>query len=132
MILHAGDLVELSIMDALKTVCSDVRAVWGNMDPPNVRKKLPQKQIIAVGKYSIGLTHGDGSPAFLINTINDIFKGDKVDMIVFGHSHSPINEKRGQILYFNPGSLTDTVFSSFNSYGVIEINDEIKSRIIKL
>ncbi|MGD9015707.1 MAG: metallophosphoesterase family protein [Candidatus Omnitrophota bacterium] len=132
MILHAGDLVDLSILDVLKSVCPDVKAVWGNMDPLKTRKGLPEKQIITIGKYRFGLTHGKGSPAFLIDTITDIFKNDKVDVIVFGHSHSPINEKRGKILYFNPGSITDTVFSPFNSYGIIEINDEIKTNIVRI
>jgi len=37
MILHAGDLVELSILEILKSICPDVRAVWGNMDPLKTR-----------------------------------------------------------------------------------------------
>jgi putative phosphoesterase len=132
MIIHAGDLVDLRILGVLESVCPNVKAVWGNMDPVDVRKRLPEKQIITVGKYRIGLTHGRGSPASLIDLTTDIFKNEKVDVIVFGHSHSPINEKRGKILYFNPGSLTDTVFSSFNSYGIIEVNDEIKASIVKI
>ena len=132
MIIHAGDLVELNILDTLKSICQNVKAVSGNMDPIEVKKSLPEKQIISVGKYRIGLTHGNGSPASLIEVVTDIFKNDKVDVIIFGHSHSPINEKRGQILYFNPGSLSDTFFASFNSYGIIEINEEIKANIIKI
>ncbi|KPK43012.1 MAG: hypothetical protein AMJ78_00120 [Omnitrophica WOR_2 bacterium SM23_29] len=131
-ILHAGDLVDLEILRTLKSICPNVKAVFGNMDPTSVRKILPEKQIISAGKFRIGLTHGDGAPAFLIQMVTDIFKNDKVDVIVFGHSHYPVNEKRGQILYFNPGSLTDTVFASFNSYGIIEINNDIKARIVKI
>ncbi len=132
MILHAGDLVELSILDVLKSICPNVKAVWGNMDPIGVRKILPEKQIITAGKYRIGLTHGDGPPAYLIEKVGDIFKNDKTDIIIFGHSHYPVNETRGGILYFNPGSITDTIFSPFNSYGIIEINDKIKARIVKI
>jgi hypothetical protein len=132
MILHAGDLVELSVLRALKAICGNVKAVWGNMDPQEVRNRLPQKEIITIGKYRIGLTHGSGSPASLIKTVGDIFENDKVDVIIFGHSHCPVNEKRMGILYFNPGSPTDTVFSPFNSYGVIEIDDKIEARIIKI
>jgi len=132
MIVHAGDLVELSVLDVLKSACPDVKAVWGNMDPLNVRKILPEKQIITIGKYRLGLIHGRGSPASLIELMAGVFKNDNVDIVIFGHSHSPINERRGRILYFNPGSLTDTVFSSSNSYGIIEINDEIKARIVKI
>jgi len=132
MILHAGDLMELKILESLKSVCKDVKAVWGNMDSKDIRKQLPEKQIISVGKYRIGLTHGSGAPAFLIELVTDIFKSDNVNIIIFGHSHYPINERRGKILYFNPGSLTDKVFCPFNSYGIIEINEEIKARIVKI
>ena len=132
MLIHVGDLVDLCVLDSLKSICSNVRAVYGNMDPAGVKKCLPEREIITVGRYRIGLTHGSGAPSYLINLVGEIFKNDKVDIIIFGHSHYPISEKKGGILYFNPGSLTDTVFSPFNSYGVIEINDEVKARIVKV
>ena len=93
---------------------------------------MPERQIIAVGKYRIGLTHGSGPPAYIMEEVANIFKNDKVDIIIFGHAHHPINEKKDGILYFNPGSLTDTTFSPFNSYGIIEINNEIRASIIKI
>lgn len=132
MILHAGDLVDLAVVDKLKSVCAQVKAVWGNMDPREVRKRLPEKDVIQVGKYRIGLMHGYGHPANLIDLLSSTFANDGVDVIVFGHSHVPFNEKREGVLYFNPGSATDKVFSPYNSYGIMEINDEIKARIIKL
>lgn len=131
-ILHAGDLVDITVLTILKSICSDVKAVWGNMDPPEIRNSLPQREIIDAGKYKIGLTHGSGSPAGLIEQTKGIFKNDKVDIIVFGHSHYPINEKREGIIYFNPGSPTDKIFSPYNSYGIIEINDKIETRIIRI
>ena len=132
MILHAGDLVELNVLNALRSICQNVKAVWGNMDTRDVRKNLPEKEILNVGKYRIGLIHGNGPPASLVDLVNGIFKNENVSVIVFGHSHSPLNETREGILYFNPGSLTDTVFSPFNSYGIIEINNEIKANIVKI
>ncbi|MFC1658325.1 metallophosphoesterase family protein [Candidatus Omnitrophota bacterium] len=132
MIIHAGDLAEFSILDVLKSACQEVKAVWGNMDPMDVKKTLPEKQIITAGKYRIGLTHGKGAPALLIDLVTEIFKEDNVDVIIFGHSHTPVNEKMGKVLYFNPGSLTDTVFAPYNSYGIIEINDELKAHIVKI
>lgn len=132
MLLHAGDLIELSVIKTFQSICPNLKAVYGNMDPPEVRAALCEKAIIEAGNYRIGLTHGHGSPASLLNTVSKIFANDKVDIIVFGHSHQPFNEKRGKILYFNPGSLTDRVFAPFNSYGIIELGDEIKSTLIKI
>lgn len=132
MIIHAGDLVDLSVLDKLKSVCSNIKAVWGNMDADDVRKKLPEKEIFKIGNYKVGLMHGYGAPHKLIGLLTSVFKNDSVDLIIFGHSHFGINEKKGDILFFNPGSPTDKLFSPYNSYGIIEINDKIEARIIKL
>ena len=132
MIIHAGDLVDLNTLDALKSICPDVRAVRGNMDPQEVREKLPEKEIIKAGNYKIALMHGSGTPNKLIDLLSNIFENDNPDIIIFGHSHYPVNEKRGDVLFFNPGSATDKIFSPFNSYGIIEINDKINAKIVKL
>ena len=132
MVIHAGDLVELSVLDKLKSVCKKVYAVWGNMDPDEVRKKLLAKEIIEVGARRIGLMHGYGAPARLVELLTEEFKNDKVDISIFGHSHEPFNEIKGGILFFNPGSPTDKVFSPYNSYGIIEVNDKIEAKIVKI
>jgi uncharacterized protein len=132
MVIHAGDILELSVLEALRRACKDVRAVAGNMDSEETKKILPEKEIITVGKYRIGIAHGYGHPAGLTGVMEKIFKDDTVDVIVFGHSHTPFNEKKGKVLYFNPGSPTDKIFAPFNSYGILEVNDTIKGKIIKL
>ena len=132
MIIHAGDLIDLSVLRALRSACTDVRAVWGNMDPYEIRKKLTEKEIIKVANYKIGLTHGYGHPDKLIDLMTEIFKDDNVDLIIFGHSHKPVSEMKDNIFYFNPGSPTDKVFSPYNSYGIIEITNKIEARIVKI
>jgi putative phosphoesterase len=102
------------------------------MDSDDVRKKLPQKQLIKVGNYNIGVMHGYGNPNKLMDFMAEQFKNDNVDLIIFGHSHYALNEKKGNILYFNPGSPTDKIFAPYNSYGLIEINDKIEAKIIKI
>lgn len=132
MILHAGDIGDLSCIDGLKKMCPDVRAVWGNMDGPDIRKKLPEKMIINTGKHTIGLTHGYGNPANLIDYVSAVFKDTKVDVIVFGHSHNALNETQKGILFFNPGSPTDKVFAPYNSCGILEINGSIRAEVVHL
>ena len=130
MILHAGDLVEISVYDELKKI-KPTKAVYGNMDPPEVRKILEDKEIIEVGRYKLGLIHGWGHPAKLLDLAKSRFN-EKLDIIVFGHSHHPVNEERGGILFFNPGSPTDKIFSAVNTYGILEIGNTIKGEIIKI
>ena len=132
MIVHAGDLAEVKVLEQLRSVCKDVRAVWGNMDPYEVRKQLQEKEVFEVSGRKIGLIHGYGAPLKLIELVGNIFKKDKVDIIIFGHAHCAINEEKDGVLYFNPGSPTDKIYCPYNSYGIIEINDKIEAKVIKI
>jgi uncharacterized protein len=132
MIIHAGDLSELRVLDTLKKICPNVKAVWGNMDPQEIRDRLPEKEIIKIGKYAIGLMHGYGAPNNLIDNLKSAFKEDRVEVIIFGHSHRAFNQKIGGVIFFNPGSPLDKIFSDYTSYGIIEINGGIKTKIIRI
>ena len=133
LILHAGDLICCKVLEQLKSACKDVRAVWGNMDLPEVREALPEKLIIDAEGVRIGLIHGYGPPARLQEYARNAFKNESLQVIVFGHAHRPLNEKKDDVLYFNPGSPTDKIFSPYNSYGILEIADkQITANIIKI
>ncbi len=130
MILHAGDFVEKEIFDKLKTL-RQTRAVYGNMDSTTLRHILNPKEMVQVGKFNIGLIHGYGPPRDLVETVEHEFKN--VDAIIFGHSHSPTNIVKDGILFFNPGSPTDKIFATTNTYGILEISDaKIDGKIVTL
>jgi putative phosphoesterase len=103
------------------------------MDSMEVRKALPKREIIQIDNLRIALTHGWGNPQRLIPLLKEDFKKEKVNAIVFGHSHYSINEVKDGILFFNPGSPTDKIFSPYNSYGILEIvNNNIKGWIVRI
>jgi len=129
MILHAGDLIELAVIRELEKL-APTRAVYGNMDMAEVRTRLPIKDTIKVGAFKIGLIHGYGPPARIVEAVSREFS--RVDVIVFGHSHSPTNQMIKKRLFFNPGSPTDKIFAAYNSFGILDLGDEIKGRIIRL
>ncbi len=131
MIIHAGDILSLKAIDELKSVCARIVAVAGNMDGADVVKKYPAKQVLDASGVKIGLMHGSGAPVNLVDLLKNTFKKDNCDIIIFGHSHNPMNEKIGGILFFNPGSATDSL-SGCASYGIIEINGGINASIIKI
>lgn len=132
MILHAGDLIELSVIESLEKI-SKTEAVCGNMDSAKVCSKLQNKKIISACDKKIGLMHGYGNPDNLVSILKEEFSAQKPDIIVFGHSHVPMNKYIDDILFFNPGSATDTVFAPYRSYGIIEIaNGKVKATIHKL
>lgn len=130
MILHAGDLVEIKVLRDLEKL-ANTTAVYGNMDEPEVHRLLHEKEIIKVGGFTIGLIHGYGPAANIIDRIKGEF-AEKVDAIVFGHSHVSVNLIKDGILFFNPGSPTDKIFARSNSYGILTVADEIKGEIIRI
>ncbi len=132
MVIHAGDFVGFEFFQKLKSLCKDLKAVCGNMDPLEIKTSLPQKEIFKVGNFKIGVFHGYGAPNRILEIINSEFKSEKLDIIVFGHTHSALNEKREGIVFFNPGSPTDKLCVDCNTYGVIEINDGIQAKILKV
>jgi len=127
-ILHAGDLVDISVLDAFEG--KEVKAVFGNMDPLSVRTVLPDRLILEIGGYRIGLMHGWGMP---YNLEQKLFKElGHVDCLVYGHSHKPASKIKNGILFFNPGSAIDKRFTVFNTVGILEIGDRIEGKIIEL
>lgn len=128
MILHAGDLVDIRVLDAFAG--RDVKAVYGNMDPPSVRQSLPDRLILNINNYIIGLIHGWGMPFGIERKL--LREIGRVDCLVYGHTHRAVNEMREGILFFNPGSATDKRHAPWNSIGIIEVGDKVTGEIIKL
>jgi len=130
MVFHAGDIVEKSVLDELRKY-APVKAVCGNMDSSELRAALPGKLVVKVGKFKVGLIHGYGTSSNIVKVVKSNFDED-IDAIVFGHSHSVMNEVIGHTLFFNPGTPTDKLFTAYNSYGVLDVGDRIIGRIIKI
>jgi putative phosphoesterase len=132
MVIHAGDLADLSVWEKLKKACKNIKAVYGNMDSSSLKKKLPEKEIFRAGKFKIGIMHGWGPPDKLVERMGEVFRNTGVNIVIFGHSHAALSLIKNDVLYFNPGSPTDTIYAAYNSFGIIEINDKIEAKIIKL
>ncbi|MDP8230134.1 MAG: metallophosphoesterase family protein [Candidatus Gorgyraea atricola] len=132
LILHAGDLIDISILEPLKQIAK-VEAVSGNMDHTKTLFSLGDKKILKVAGKKICLMHGYGHPEKLKDIMKEEFLAKKPDIIVFGHSHQPANEYIDGVLFFNPGSPTETVCAPYRSYGIIEIdNGKIEANIHRL
>ena len=128
MVIHAGDIVEMEVLDAFLT--KKIEAVAGNMDPASVRNHFPMKKIIKVGAFEIGLIHGWGSPVGLENRIRNEFT--EIDCLVYGHTHYPVNQVIKGVLFFNPGSASEKRFTKMNTVGILDISDRITGKIIEI
>lgn len=129
MILHAGDIVAPEVL-AWLAPCP-VLGVRGNMDAP--APELPHKRVIRIDGASIGLIHGWGAPAGLVERIRGEFAAVPLDCLVFGHSHVPLCQRQGGLLLFNPGSATASRSKPGESVGMLEIEGgRVSGRIIPL
>lgn len=127
-ILHAGDVVNPDILMAFAD--RTVHVVRGNMDPAVIG--IPNRKVIEVGGFRIGLIHGWGAPETLEERVLHEFRGDRLDCLVFGHSHHPLCRRREGVLLFNPGSPTDRRWAPFHSVGILELGTGIDGRILRL
>ena len=102
LILHAGDLMDSTLLDELAAY-APVRAVRGNLDPPEA--KLPETLQFDFGGVRIAMIHDSGRKRGRRNRMRQRFPGARV--VVFGHSHIPWLEDEEGLLLLNPGSPTD-------------------------
>jgi hypothetical protein len=129
MIFHAGDITELEVLEAFAG--KEVLAVCGNMDSAAVRRKLPARRVWESGKFKFGLIHGWGRPWGMEERIAREFAG--VDCIIYGHTHSPAYDVKGEgVLFFNPGAFGGAWASGSKSVGVLTLGDTISGQIIYL
>lgn len=104
-IVHAGDLVELAVIDELEQL-APVLAVHGNMDGPHVAGALPKLNSLKISDWKIGVMH-DPSTMFGMGKMREIAKKNGFNVFVYGHTHNSSIKWEGRTLYINPGSPTN-------------------------
>ncbi|MFL5627818.1 MAG: metallophosphoesterase family protein [Ktedonobacteraceae bacterium] len=124
LIIHAGDLSVLSVIDELETI-APVVAVQGNVEQREVILKLPTKREITIGHCRIGIVHVLGDSKTHAREAHQEFPDARV--VVFGHSHIPYNQEHDGQLLFNPGSATDRRRQPRCSIGLLHVDDELES-----
>jgi uncharacterized protein len=122
LIIHAGDFTDVQLLKEL-TQLKEVKAVHGNMDSGELKAVLPVKEIVETENKRIGITHGSGAPWGIDERVRKMFESDRIDIIVYGHSHRPQNKVINDILFFNPGKAAD-------SFGILTIDGEAEGEII--
>jgi putative phosphoesterase len=114
-VVHAGDWVEPSLLDALGARARRLVACWGNNDGAELRRRLPERADATLGGLRFTVVHETGAAtgreARMANEYPD------TDVLVFGHSHIPwdTTAKTGLRL-LNPGSPTDRRRQPFCTY----------------
>ena len=122
LIVHTGDFVMVDVLEGLRKL-GEVKAVRGNMDCEELKKILPEKEILVIKGKQIGIIHGWGAPWGIENRIRGEF--GRANVILYGHTHQANNEVIGGVLFFNPGQAK-------NSFGILQVDDDVKGQIIKV
>lgn len=143
-VLHAGDISSLELLQELQEKVSLTFPVYGENDPPEVRRLLQDSQVLEFGGRRIGLIHGHSQKRRgwreLINAkaferrvqefVLSQFKD--VDAIVYGYTHRAFAKTINGIFLFNPGSPIPNAPGG-PSVGLLEITGRgISGKIMKL
>ena len=119
-ILHAGDVVDPALLDELKAL-APVTVVMGNCDAHDVREwGATDEAEIELEGIKVAMLHDSGLTKGRRERMRKRFPDARV--VVFGHSHMPVNEDEDGFLLFNPGSPTWKRRAPFPSMGLLWID----------
>jgi len=129
-IIHAGDVVGFKVIHDLLHINPNTYAVKGNMDPALGEDFLPKKRILTIEGVKIGIAHGDGSHHGVESRLLYTFANDNVDLIIYGHTHTPFWGVLNGVHFLNPGSSTDKRHQPYHTYAILTIeNGEFDAEI---
>jgi uncharacterized protein len=120
MILHAGDVCTAAVLDELAQY-APVGAVVGNNDGPDVAGwgALPTLETELAG-LRVAMIHDSGHATGRLARLHRMFPA--AALVVFGHSHIPLDARGGGFRIFNPGSPTDRRRQPHGTFGVLQID----------
>ena len=116
---HLGDVCAESILDEVRAIGPRVTVVRGNCDS---NLDWPLVVDLVRGGLKLRLQHvpPDHSP-------------DDVDVVLHGHTHVPRHERRGKVLFLNPGCVTRANQGAPPSVAWLEIEDgKLNWRLVPL
>jgi putative phosphoesterase len=108
LILHAGDWTEPMAVPLFEAI-APVDGVAGNNDGEELHARFGTRTVRRLEGFTVGVTHGHlGTGATTLDRARSVFAGQRLDVLVFGHSHRPqvVRSADGTWLV-NPGSPTD-------------------------
>jgi uncharacterized protein len=119
LILHAGDVCTVSVLTELAGY-APVVAVAGNNDGPDVAAwGAGETAELDLDGLSVAMIHDSGAKSGRLARMRRRFPS--ADLVVFGHSHIPLNESADGLRIFNPGSPTDRRRQPRGTIGLLRI-----------
>ncbi|BBZ36062.1 metallophosphoesterase family protein [Mycolicibacterium confluentis] len=127
-VIHAGDWMEVGLLDALEARSAKLVACWGNNDGPDLRARLPERADVTLGGVRFTVTHETGASAGREARMSKLYPD--TDVLVFGHSHIPWDTTTSTGLrLLNPGSPTDRRRQPAHTYMTATVADGVVSDV---
>lgn len=105
-VFHAGDWVDIALLDELEARAARLVACWGNNDGDALRARLPERADVTLAGVRFSVIHETGGSAGRDARMSRLYPD--TDVLVFGHSHIPWDTTTATGLrLLNPGSPTD-------------------------
>lgn len=117
-ILHAGDVLTSDFLSQLSRL-APLYAVRGNNDTDLTN--LPETLEFSLADVHFAMIHDSGDKRQRAKKMRQRFPN--ANIVVFGHSHIPINQYEQDVLLFNPGSATDRRMQPQFTMGLLEVNN---------
>jgi uncharacterized protein len=95
-ILHAGDIGKPEVLEGLQAIAPTI-AVRGNNDKGVWAEKIPERETVQIEEVQIHLLH-------IVKELAFDPKESGIRIVISGHSHKPLIEDQGDVLFLNPGS----------------------------
>ena len=121
-VVHAGDWVDVPMLDALEARAARLIAVYGNNDGPALRARMPEIATATLDGVRLAVVHETGDAKGRETRCAARFPD--TDLLVFGHSHIPWDTTAPTGLrLLNPGSPTDRRRQPYATYMTLTIAD---------
>jgi uncharacterized protein len=122
LVIHAGDWVDVGLLDALSARSAALLGVYGNNDGPALRARLPEVARLTVQGVRLAVVHETGPATRREERCAARYPG--VDVLFFGHSHIPWDSVAANgMRLLNPGSPTDRRRQPTGTYLTAAITD---------
>lgn len=131
-ILHAGDVCTVEVLEELQAY-APVTVVMGNNDRPEVAAwGAAETVLLDLDGVAVGMIHDSGQARGRAERMRRLFPD--AQLVIFGHSHIPLDQSIEGLRIFNPGSPTDRRRQPYGTVGelVVESGRVTSLRLIRV